>query len=182
MIREISLAAAIVLLSGCSLTGNKERFTCPENKDGVCASARDVYRATDAPRVVGLRADGERIAGRIDSAATRPVTGSARGGTTIPAQTGTILAISPVVIPARAMRIWFAPFEDASGNLHAGGFVWTEMSGRRWAYGTDVASTGSRNVYPLMVEPRVDRPVGAAITSPSQSAPRLPSDRAVGSD
>lgn len=41
----------------------------------------------------------------------------------------------PVRTAARVMRIWVAPYEDAKGDLHAPGFVYTEIEPRRWAYG-----------------------------------------------
>ncbi len=38
-------------------------------------------------------------------------------------------------VPARVMRIWIAPWEDSRGDLHAPGYLYTEIEPRRWALG-----------------------------------------------
>lgn len=54
----------------------------------------------------------------------------------------------PVRTAARVMRIWVAPYEDARGDLHAPGFVYTEIEPRRWAYGA-AFETDERLFEPL---------------------------------
>lgn len=54
----------------------------------------------------------------------------------------------PVRTAARVMRIWVAPYEDAKGDLHAPGFVYTEIEPRRWAYGA-AFETDERLFEPL---------------------------------
>lgn len=41
----------------------------------------------------------------------------------------------PVRTPAQVMRVWIAPWEDAKGVLHVGGYHFVEIEARRWTYG-----------------------------------------------
>ena len=42
---------------------------------------------------------------------------------------------SALRVPARVMRIWIAPWEDSRGDLHAPGYLYTEIEPRRWTPG-----------------------------------------------
>jgi conjugal transfer pilus assembly protein TraV len=58
----------------------------------------------------------------------------------------------PLRVSAQVMRIWFAPWEDASGDLHLGQITFTEIVPRRWAIGE--ASTPEDSVLaPLQPDP-----------------------------
>lgn len=41
----------------------------------------------------------------------------------------------PVRTPAQVMRVWIAPWEDAKGVLHVGGYHFVEIQARRWTFG-----------------------------------------------
>jgi conjugal transfer pilus assembly protein TraV len=41
----------------------------------------------------------------------------------------------PVRTPAQVMRVWIAPWEDAKGVLHVGGYHFVEIEARRWTFG-----------------------------------------------
>ncbi|MGI9296157.1 MAG: type IV conjugative transfer system lipoprotein TraV [Pseudomonadales bacterium] len=41
----------------------------------------------------------------------------------------------PVRTPAQVMRVWVAPWEDAKGILHVGGYHFVEIQARRWTFG-----------------------------------------------
>lgn len=41
----------------------------------------------------------------------------------------------PVRTPAQVMRVWIAPWEDAKGVLHIGGYAFIEIHKRRWEIG-----------------------------------------------
>lgn len=42
----------------------------------------------------------------------------------------------PFRVPAQVMRIYISPWEDEKGDLHMGGFVFSEISARKWSVGT----------------------------------------------
>ena len=60
----------------------------------------------------------------------------------------------PIRVPAQVMRIWIAPWEDTRGDLHAPGYVYTEIEPRRWTLGVPGAGTTERLVKPLQIERR----------------------------
>jgi hypothetical protein len=57
-------------------------------------------------------------------------------------------------VPARVMRIWIAPWEDSRGDLHAPGYLYTEIEPRRWALGAPAESERATLVRPLQIERR----------------------------
>ena len=58
----------------------------------------------------------------------------------------------PLRSPARVMRIWIAPWEDSRGDLHAPGYLYTEIEPRRWAL--DERDDAAPPVRPLQIERR----------------------------
>jgi len=79
----------------------------------------------------------------------------------------------PLRVPAQVMRIWLAPWEDERGDLHASGYVFTEIAPRTWslAAGPDQRSTAW--LTPLQVEARANpNPEGQA---PSRAPVAIPS-------
>ena len=57
-------------------------------------------------------------------------------------------------VPARVMRIWIAPWEDSRGDLHAPGYLYTEIEPRRWALGAPAEAERATLVRPLQIERR----------------------------
>jgi hypothetical protein len=57
-------------------------------------------------------------------------------------------------IPARVMRIWIAPWEDSRGDLHAPGYVYTEIESRRWTLGAPAELERTALIRPLQIERR----------------------------
>ncbi len=51
------------------------------------------------------------------------------------------LSPKPVLEPASIMRIWMAPWNDNNDDLHWPGYIFTEVTPRRWSFGE--ASVGS---------------------------------------
>ena len=60
----------------------------------------------------------------------------------------------PLRSPARVMRIWIAPWEDSRGDLHAPGYLYTEIDPRRWTLGTQADRNRETLVRPLQIERR----------------------------
>ena len=57
-------------------------------------------------------------------------------------------------VPARVMRIWIAPWEDSRGDLHAPGYLYTEIEPRRWTLGAKTERNRETLVRPLQIERR----------------------------
>jgi len=78
---------------------------------------------------------------------------------------------SALRVPARVMRIWIAPWEDSRGDLHAPGYLYTEIEPRRWAL--DARDEHTPMIRPLQIERR-DAPTNAARSSRDAGATRTP--------
>ncbi|MFO1431252.1 MAG: type IV conjugative transfer system lipoprotein TraV [Candidatus Competibacteraceae bacterium] len=189
--RAIYLIIVAPITVGCSLLPvGEDEFSCPRDQYGVhCLSARQVYQATQTTDRLS-NDDGKRAASQKQEppAATSvgrwpgdgdpmPVTTehtpAVAATVTVPAQ---ILPASvprtgeplPLRTPAQVMRIWIAPWEDAAGNLHAPGAVFTDIEPRRWQIGLP-ALTETTALQPLQVERRESTVATAPATTPSRS-------------
>jgi conjugal transfer pilus assembly protein TraV len=149
-IRASWVIVAVCVIAACSGVGEK-KFSCPGRPNGVrCMSATEVYRATENTDIVEPTADhplgddpespapkkarqkrDSRHGGR--AAAGNPDEGSPREQTraAFPAVDKPV----PIRVPARDMRVWFAPWQDAAGVLHLGGYAIVELEGPRWIWG-----------------------------------------------
>jgi len=145
-------AAAAMLLAG-TLAGCGTVFpynstsTCPQIGEGVCASAREVYGATNSKDIVDYRdvrpASKTSAAAISAPAAVPPAASGIVSGPTLPVSTGAE-SIIPLRTPSVVMRIWIAPWETESGDLVLSGYVFTELHERRWQVGNqDVGAASS---------------------------------------
>ncbi len=128
-----------------SLTGCSAKYGCkgmPE--DPTCLSAVDAYKATDKANTTI----------RPANAATPTTTSSTPVATAIPpadpAPAPKIDDPTPIRTPAKVMRVWVVPWEDADGDLNVSGFVFTELEPRRWMIGKPL-TTMSPSISPLQV-------------------------------
>lgn len=141
------LTGSVLVLNGCSYLGiGQGSFSCPGGIDGVrCMSARQVYQATESSDYVQTvgeddnNGNGERKPVGISS--------------TLHSQVAVPSIEQPVPIrtQAKVMRIWMAPWEDDDGDLHADGYLYTEIESRRWNLGERFRSAGS-GISPLLVK------------------------------
>jgi conjugal transfer pilus assembly protein TraV len=75
----------------------------------------------------------------------------------------------PLRLPAQVMRIWLAPWEDDRGDLHAGGYVYTEIAPRTWSLAEGPAPATPARLRPLQV---AERPAaGPRVPATSRRAP-----------
>jgi len=77
----------------------------------------------------------------------------------------------PLRTPARVMRIWIAPWEDSRGDLHAPGYLYTEIEPRHWAL--DDRDDAPPPVRPLQIERR-DAPSRTSRPQRDTGATRTP--------
>ncbi len=141
IIRFVALACLGLTVAGCGWMGiGKSDFACPGGStDGVrCLSARQVYQATERSDTVrptaGPGSEDRESANMAGMPPLPPVQGTGK----IPLPT--LRQPLPIRTQAQVMRIWMAPWEDESGDLHADGYLYTEVEGRRWNLGEKIDS------------------------------------------
>lgn len=151
--RRTVTAFLLMTLGACSTIGEKE-FSCPGRPAGVrCMSATEVYRATQNTDFVEPTAEeplGDAPEGRSPSkhhtsakpgseTKSRPTPHKPDSQQTVTARVDVLTpAVDrpiPIRTPAKVMRAWIAPWEDARGVLHTGGYAFIEIESRRWSFG-----------------------------------------------
>jgi len=142
------LAATILALSGCSYLGiGQGDFSCPGGIDGVrCMSARQVYQATESSDYVKVAGDKDKQ-GESNIANQTPVNHPMNSQVAVPS----IEQPVPIRTQAKVMRIWMAPWEDDDGDLHADGYLYTEIESRKWNLGERFRSPGTA-ISPLLIK------------------------------
>ena len=128
----VSLALfGLTLVTGCAGTlsgvGGTDTFACKAPPGVTCTSVSGVYanavannlpaqreRPARAVRTITALADGAALPVR------HPVAGSAPG------------AGSALRSDARVLRIWLAPWEDSSGDLHDQAYVYVTVDPGKW--------------------------------------------------
>jgi len=144
-----SPAAAVLLvacLAGCgSVFPYNSSSSCPQIGEGVCASAREVYTATNTKGTVDYRdvRPASSKSPRASAAAAEPAASpGVISGPTLPISTGSE-SIIPLRTPSVVMRIWIAPWETENGDLVLSGYVFTELHERRWQVGNEEVGSAS---------------------------------------
>ncbi|TAG64619.1 MAG: type IV conjugative transfer system protein TraV, partial [Burkholderiales bacterium] len=165
------MALSVVASTGCSVVSvGEQSFFCErtENKNKtVCSGVQTVYKATS-----GSADTIPREAVRLHSAAnslTPTVVRSNESGvwpdqgsgstppqTVVPTPSTVVHLPPPVEVPKplleapSVLRIWVNYWIDASGDLHQPGYIYSEVTARRWNVGT-VAAPPIRSIQPLQV-------------------------------
>ena len=109
-----------------------------------CATTRPV----ESPMGAQAKADAEAPAPAI--AGTRVVA----TGPVLPRPEGPV----PLRAPAQVMRVWIGPWEDSRGDLHAPGYLYTEIEPRRWSLGAPAEPDRETLIRPLQIERREAKP------------------------
>jgi len=144
----VSSTALVLMLTGCAASlPNSQSSAQPK-------TAPDTVAALQAhqPEVVS-QAQGAKVPESSTSAAQQSA-----GDTEPAAARSSDKPPEPTRTPASVLRLWVAPWEDADGNLHGAGHVYTEVLPRRWQVdGANLPAAGV--LQPLQV---VERPTPAA--------------------
>ena len=83
----------------------------------------------------------------------------------------------PLRLPAQVMRLWLAPWEDDRGDLHASGYVFTEIAPRTWTLAEGPSRFSNAVLRPLQVAERRAQPGDRATRRSAPSAGPGLSDR-----
>lgn len=192
---SLSTLLFVLVLPACAIGGGG-RFACPHPDGVTCMSPTAIYRATDDRRHLESPSAASASSGKQRSAtASRhpedalretPEGGARRAadpGYRVEADglrlvdadarwSGVELApeTSPYRTAAQVLRIWIAPWEDESGDLHLASRVYTEIEGRRWLVAEPHARQRGTSVMQLVSSPAAARPDPAPPT-PAKSPP-----------
>jgi conjugal transfer pilus assembly protein TraV len=142
----LTLIVAAGVLQGCSFLGiGQGDYSCPGGLDGVrCMSARQVYQATESSDYVKtISEDDKKEAGK-----STPMSSVKRSSSQVAVPR--IGQPIPIRTQAKVMRIWMAPWEDDDGDLHADGYLYTEIENRRWNLGERFKAPGTA-ISPLSI-------------------------------
>lgn len=150
-INKVMGLAALLTLSGCASLGVGEPdFGCKGRPDGVrCISSSEAYEQsnhTDKLRSVNPET-GEVIPGGLDEDGMQ--------GTNVMPKQAIVSSDSlkvvplpakpyPVRTPSKVIRVWIAPWVDKKDNLHAGGYLFSEIEKRTWTLGELNANSNAR--------------------------------------
>lgn len=148
--------SASILLGACA-TG-KSKYQCPIPNGVSCKSVKQMYDITDASGEEGLSDARNALQGKAGEREQRKRGKAPRSSRdddgVIENPTVAILDPGdplPLRVEAKVLRVLITPWEDARGDLHAGGYVFTEIETRRWSMAPPAATSG-RTAFPLQVE------------------------------
>jgi len=136
----ILLPLIFLVLGGCASV----KYHCPEPDGVTCMGPREVYSATETEdKVIGGKkaARATETDRRDQPVAPRALSRDIAvedGSFSLTANDGgsSVRVVAddvPVRMPAKIMRVWFAPWEDARGDLHLSERLYTEIEPRRWS-------------------------------------------------
>jgi conjugal transfer pilus assembly protein TraV len=120
ILRTLLYAVAATGLSGCAA-----EYACPVPKtDGGCRSVAQVYQDTRHSSGITPSAG----VAKSDASGSEAIAHGIAADTSIPPPSpGTALLTTPHVL-----RVWLAPWQDADGDLEAGGFLFLRLDRGQW--------------------------------------------------
>lgn len=143
------IMVAAMALSGCGSLNWQSEYSCPGMPDGVvCKSPTEVYRLTENADRLTRDSEGQSGKAGVVAAsgeAIRHIPGQVSTGRNVPRDA------LPVLEPAKVMRVWIAPWIDNKQDLHMPGYVFTEVTPRRWSFGESSAVRG-KPLVPLQLD------------------------------
>ncbi|TVS15795.1 MAG: type IV conjugative transfer system protein TraV [Gammaproteobacteria bacterium] len=157
-VRLIAAGLAMAVLAGCAAIG-KPDFSCSGPNAGLgCLPSSEVYEITNDPdlyaAVMEALNEASSQRGNVDH---RKIIDDVRatfvrtGDTVVKPMADPVRQPLPVLQPARVVRIWISPWVDSKGDLRMPGYVFTEITPRRWSFG-EPEVTGSEILAPIQVE------------------------------
>jgi len=156
-LRVLTLAIGTWALVGCSAMGKKD-FSCGGPTPGAgCLPASEVYEISNDPELLDAVTDAlEAAAQSGEDFDPQEVVAGVRSMyqpkiEMVKAMAEPINQPLPVLRPAHVIRIWFDAWVDQKGDLHMPGYVFTEITPRRWSLGEPEISN-SAILAPIQVD------------------------------
>lgn len=170
---RLLLAAVLVSLGGCSITGFSNSFDCNVKSDGICASLSTAYEKSNRRELPSQRA----VAATPSAAAPAPV--APAPGQISPAQMQAPSSGAPLRIQPTILRVWVAPWEDDLGALRDQSYAYLTIDPGRWVVETNRAAIRNqyRAVFPLQrqdADPAATRDVPRAVPQPTPAPAPMP--------
>lgn len=162
LIRTAVIAIFTLVMAGCTAIG-KSDFSCSGPNAGIgCLPSTEVYEITNDPelhRAVVEALNAARIASEESGKpfdARAVIAGVRAGYHREPEElqkplVDPIRSPMPVLQPAQVIRIWIGPWVDTKGDLRMPGYVFSEITPRRWSFGEPEVS-GSEILAPIQVD------------------------------
>lgn len=151
------ISLSIVGLSGCSAMGQND-FSCSGPDGGVaCLPSSEVYEITNDPELYEAVDAALRAAAASDEEYdTREIVAYVRanhkpGIEVTKPMADPVRQPLPVLKPAHVIRIWMDAWVDQKGDLHMPGYVFSEITPRRWSLG-EPAISRSEVLAPVQVD------------------------------
>ena len=166
-----AVLACLALLTGCSTASGigKGDFSCAGPTPGTaCIDSMTVYEITSDPELQkAVVAELQRAAANEEDVDPHEVLARIRAQ-----QTPTVGSASsivepitqpkPILKPAQVVRIWIAPWVDRKGDLHMPGYVFSEITPRRWELGEPETGTAT-----ILAPVQLQRDAGNAPPTPA---------------
>lgn len=137
-----TLLCAALLAGGCA----SDKYGCKGLPEGtVCKDPVEVYHMTEDRDHVGQPSEKSEKKGDgvSDEQAPKDLLLS---GSMLAARPGP----KPILESSRVLRVWVAPWIDELNDLHWPGYLFTEVTPKRWAFG-ESAVGGMQPLIPLQL-------------------------------
>lgn len=164
-----------------TLSCGNPKYGCPYGEGVTCKSVSRVYEESlsgelekekeikkrlmeieesQKPRKLGVRDQGLGVldSGLVNTQKPTPNTQSpiTQSLTFNPARKSEKPEVVPLRTPPEILRIWIAPWEDSTGALHSGSYIYLVVDSGKWILGTKDVIEGMESVIPLEDE-KVER-------------------------
>ena len=140
----VGLVMSTTLMNGCmSFALGEEEFSCPNGNKGVaCTSTWDMYEQTNNGQIPN---DGKETENNIKNDQAK----NGESDFVLDNYVTNRLPNEPIPVrtPPQVMRIWVAPYEDKEGDFIMSGYVYTEVSPRRWTLGVNSQEMNNQNLF-----------------------------------
>lgn len=123
-----------IFLAGCG----SSKYACKGYPDGVtCADPATVYKLTEErDRVSGLNLEDPKVREALEGEAGEMGKKSNKKEVIEGVLRPPVDMTKPILEPAQVLRIWIAPWIDEAQDLHGASYVFTEVTPRRWSFGS----------------------------------------------
>ena len=145
----LALMLGTSVLTGCSsLALGDDEFSCKMENGGVpCASTSQMYEMTNngqTPAKLARETQIEKQGKTVDDG-----TKNGQSDFVLDNYVTNRLPDEPIPVrtPPQVMRIWVAPYEDKEGDFVMSGYVYTEVSPRRWTLGVNSQDIHDSNTF-----------------------------------
>lgn len=145
----LALMLGTSVLTGCSsLALGDDEFSCKMENGGVpCASTSQMYEMTNNGQTPAKLAREKQL--KKEDKTVDDGTKNGQSDFVLDNYVTNRLPDEPIPVrtPPQVMRIWVAPYEDKEGDFVMSGYVYTEVSPRRWTLGVNSQDIHDSNTF-----------------------------------